>query len=187
MRKLTIALSTAALAMAGAAYAQPASDAGHAAKPDMTRADAQARAEAAFARLDANRDGTLDSADREARRGQMFDRIDTDRNGTISRAEFDAMHAQRAERGGKGHRMGGKMEQGGHQGMMGKGMMGHGMMGKGATQGPITRQAFVDRALSMFDRADANRDGKVTQAERQTMRDSMRSQMQARRAARQQG
>ena len=171
MRKLTLALSTAALALSGTAFAQttPAERPARAAKPDMTRADAQARAEAAFARLDANKDGTLDQADRAARHAAMFDRIDADNNGSISRAEFDAMHAKRAEKAKahRGHRMGRKGPGGAH-----------GMM-RGA--GPVTSQAFVERALARFDRIDANRDGMVTQAERKAAREEMRGQWRARR------
>ena len=216
MRQLTLALSTAALALSSAAFAQaPAHTPGHtsgahtlAAQPDMTRAQAQARAEAAFARMDGNRDGTFNQADRTAMHAQMFDRMDTDRNGSISRAEFDAMHAKRAANqadsphGGKGGKGGHKMDghdMGGHkmggQDMNGHDMGGHDMGGKapGAHHGgmmgantTITRQAFVDRALSMFDRADANRDGTVTQAERKAARETLRSQWQAR-SAKQQG
>ncbi len=177
MRKLTIALSTAALAMSGAAFAQAAPE--RAARPDVTRAQAQARAEAAFARMDADKNGTIDQADRAARRAGAFDRMDTDRNGSISRAEFDAKHAMDAKRaaGGKkraAQRLGNRM-----------GKMDGGRMG--ASAAPMSRQAFVDRSLAMFDKADANRDGNVTQAERKAVRDSMREQRQSRRAARQQG
>lgn len=181
MRKLTLTLSTAALALSGAAFAQAPAAPARAPKPDMTRAEVQARAETAFARMDANKDGTLDQADRAARHAMMFERMDTDRNGSISRAEFDAMHAQRAERrsGAMAQRMGRK-ERGAQAGMMGQ------RMGRADRQ-PATRQAFVDRALAMFDRADANRDGTVTQAERKAVRDTMRQQWQERRAARQQG
>lgn len=170
MRKLTLAVSTAALALSGAAFAQTAPSQDRAPRPDMTRAEARAKAEAAFARMDANKDGTLNQADRAARKAAMFDRIDTDRNGSISRTEFDATHAGRGEKHEMaGHGMGGKGpggEQGGNHGMMG------GRMGAGGQ--PATRQAFVDRALAMFDKADANRDGTVTQAERKAMRDTMR-------------
>lgn len=174
MRKLTpmlaITLSTAALAVSGAAFAQTTAAPARAPKPDMTRADAQARAEAAFARMDANKDGTLNEADRAARQAAMFDRIDADRNGSISRAEFDAMHAQRAEMGQAraGHRLGRKGGAG-HRAMMGK------------PAGPVTSQAFVERALDRFDRIDANRDGTVTQAERKAARETMRGQRGARR------
>lgn len=178
MRKLTLALSTAALVLSGAAIAQNTPAPQRTPPANMTRAQAQAKAEAAFARMDANQDGTLNEADRAARKASMFDRIDADRNGSISRAEFDAMHAKRAEQGGKkhaGHGMGGmgRKGSGGHQSMMGERM--------GAGQGPATREAFVERALSMFDRADANRDGTVTQAERKAARDTMRQQWRAKR------
>ncbi len=174
MRKLALALSTAALAVSSAAVAQTAAPA-RAPRPDVTRADAQAKAEARFAKLDANKDGTIDQGDHAARKAQMFDRIDTDKNGSLSRAEFDAHHANRGDGKARGgHRMGRKGH-GGHHGMMAK------------ATGPVTRQAFVDRALGMFDKADANRDGTVTQAERKAVRDTMREQWKARAAQRQQG
>lgn len=226
MRKLTpmlsLALSTAALTLSGTAVAQtaPAERPARAAKPDMTRAQAQERAEARFARMDANQDGTFDTADRAARKAAMFDRLDSDRsgsisqaelearhaerggkrkdrrpgregaapmtdaqkaerraamfarvdadgNGSLSRAELEAMHAKRAARGGgmKGHRMGGMMA---------------------AMDQPMTRQAFVDHSLAMFDRADSNRDGTVTGAERKAVREGLRERYKARKAAGQQ-
>jgi Ca2+-binding EF-hand superfamily protein len=174
MRNLTLALSAIPLALAGPVFGQaaPAERAERAPRPDLTRAEAQRRAEAAFARMDANKDGTLSEADRAARRSAMFDRIDTDRDGSISRAEFEAMHAKRGEH--RAHR--GAMKRGAHQAMLG-----------GREGGPLTQQAFVARALQMFDRADADRDGTVTQAERRAARESLRQRWQERRAARQQG
>ena len=174
MKIATLAISTAALAFSGAALAENHGS-GHA-KPmgDMTRAQAQQQAEARFARMDANRDGTVNDADRAARQAGMFDRIDTDRNGAISRAEFETHHAQMGDR--RGDRVAKKGDR--RAGMRGK-------MGK--MDGPVTKQAFVERALGMFDRADANRDGTVTQAERKAVRDNLRQQSQARKAAGQQG
>lgn len=178
MRKLTLILSTAVLGLSAPALAQTSTAPGAPEKArtpmaDITRAQAQARAEARFARMDANRDGTLDRADRQARHAQMFDRLDTDRNGSISRAEFDAMHAKRAERRADKPAAGKRMD--GRRGMM------------RGDAGPITRQAFVDRALGMFDRADANRDGTVSVAERRAAHEAMRGQWRARAAERQQG
>lgn len=181
MRKLTLVLSVAALGLAGAASAQQAAAPAKAPPADMTRAQAQARATAAFDRMDANRDGTINAADREARRAQMFDRIDTDRNGSISREEFAAMHAKR----GGGERADGAKRDGMRGGKHGEGR--HAMMMKRMGDTPMTRQAFVDHMMTMFDRADANRDGTVTAAERKTMRETMRSQWKARAAQRQQG
>lgn len=169
MRKLALALSTAALVVSSVAVAQTASPAApakaRAPMADMTRAEAQARAEARFARRDANRDGAIDRADRQARRGQMFERLDTDRNGSISRAEFDARTAHRTDRRAK------RMERRGGE--------------RAAMRSPLTREAFVDRALAMFDRADANRDGTVTVAERKAARETLRGQWRARAAERQ--
>lgn len=176
MRKLTLALSIAALTLSGAAIAQtaPAAPARERAPmADQTRAQAQARAEAMFQRIDANKDGTVDQADRQARRSQMFDRLDTDRNGSISRAEFDAQTAKRAERQGAGKRTA-RRGHGGKRAMM-------------AAAGPLTREAFVNNALTRFDRTDANRDGTVTAAERKAAREAMRGQWRARAAERQQG
>lgn len=217
MRKLTVALSAAALTFSGAALAQAGHQGHRMPMGDMTRAQAQERAAEMFTKMDANRDGTLNQADRAARhaamfarldadkdgaiskaelearhrehggkwrdkaarpgkpaltdaqkaerRDRMFARLDTDGNGTVSRAEFDAVHAARMARGGK-----------------------RGPAKRMATKdGTITRQAFVENALARFDRADADRDGTVTTAERKAMRETMRQQWQARKAERRQG
>lgn len=170
MRMLTLAISTAALAFSGAAAQAAPAQTGNAERParaaklDLTRAQAQARAEAIFARMDANQDGTISEADRAQRQAKMFDRLDADKNGSISRAEFEAMHAAHGARAA-GKRAG--RAQGARHGMM-------------KQNGPISRQAFVERALSRFDRIDADRDGTATQAERKAAHDAMRRNWQAR-------
>ena len=159
MNKLTFILPAAAvLGLAGTAIAAP----GQTRMPqgDMTRAQAEQRAETRFARMDANSDGKLDQADRAAMRDKMFARIDTDGNGQISRTEFDAM-AGKQRKGQRGNRM--------------------------AANGEVTKAAFVDRAMTMFERADANKDGTVTPAERKAARETMRKAWQERRAANRQG
>ena len=176
MRKLTLVISTAALALAGAAIAQTAPTKARAPQTDMTRAQAQTRAEAMFGKFDANKDGIINEADSAAMKAQMFDRMDSDKNGSISRAEFDAMHANRGANGEGRMAHGGKR---GHRGMMA------GNMRKANT--PMTRQAFVDRAMTMFDKSDTNKDGTVTVAERKMARDTIRQQWKAKAAARQQG
>ena len=171
MKKLTIGLSVAALALAGAAYAQP----GMHARPDtngdgvVTRAEAQAHADQMFARMDVNSDGKLDQADREARRTARFDRIDTDGNGQISRAEFEAKHPRGmgdgdGKRGGWGHKRG-------HRG--GKMMM---RMADTNNDGAVSKAEFTAAMLKHFDQADANSDGKVTKEEHQAARAAMRDQ-----------
>lgn len=87
MKKFTIGLSLAALAIGGAALAAQGSGMMRGGAT-VTRADMQAHATQAFERLDANRDGKIDPADREARRAAMFDTIDADHNGQITKAEF---------------------------------------------------------------------------------------------------
>lgn len=195
MRKLTLSIGAAVLATAAVAIAAPALAQGmgqgmaqRMAKPDMTRAEVEAKAAERFAKMDVNGDGTLNAADREARRAQAFDRLDTDNNGSISEAEFNARHAARAQartqagahaghdgmKAGKRHRMGG------HR------MMGRMAMAKRAdtnNDNAISRAEFTAAALAHFDRADADRNGTVTQAERKAAHEAMRAQWQARRQA----
>lgn len=148
MRKLTIALSAATVVFSGSAIAQASPTAGPARmeKPDMTRAQAQAQAEAMFARMDTNGDGAIDQTERAAMK---------------------------------------QMRPGGGKPGMKRG--GHGAHGTAAMDAPLTKQAFVARSLAMFDRADADRNGTVTQAERKAARDTMRQQWQARKESGEQG
>lgn len=191
MRKSILALTAAAVALAGTAYAQqqgafkrggdPLGDA------TLTRAEASAKAAAMFDRLDANHDGKLDQADRAARMAQMFDRIDTNHDGSISRDEFMAAH----ERMGMGRRMGGHGPEGMEHGGMGHAGMGHEGMGHDGMghddgdHGPmagksLTRDAFVAEAMRRFDAADTNHDGKVTKEERRAAFRARRAQMMGR-------
>lgn len=196
MRKLTFSIGAALLATAGVAVAAP-QIAGHGfPQGDMTRAQVEATAAERFAKMDANGDGRLDTADRAARQAKMFDRIDADHNGSISREEFAAMRGQRGQRGdgvqaGR-HGMGGadmpRARMGGMRGMRG-GPGGPGGMG-GMTRpadtnndGAVSQAEFTAGALKMFDAADADKNGTVTQAERKAARDAMKAQWQARRAA----
>lgn len=175
MKKITLALGTAALALGGTlggiAFAQQ-QHAGHAmpeqrmmADPmgnaTVTRAEAQTKAAEMFARLDANRDGKIDRADREAARanriGQHFDRMDTNKDGKLDRAEFMAGHQQ-------GARMG-SMADGKHHGMRRGGGRMMGGMDANADKA-LSRDEFVNGALKRFDAADANKDGKLTPEER---------------------
>lgn len=91
--KISVGLSAVALVVGGAACAQSPAQPSERDRTE-TRAEAQARAEAMFTRLDVNKDGKLDRADREARRQQMreamFDRLDSNKDGSISKAEFMA-------------------------------------------------------------------------------------------------
>ncbi|MEQ1724661.1 MAG: hypothetical protein ABL882_01890 [Sphingopyxis sp.] len=158
----------------------------------ITRAEANAAAEARFARMDANGDGRLTSEDRaagqERRRGEIFGRIDGDGNGNISRAEWDAHAAQmaahrserreqRAERhgahgqAGGGARTGHMMRRQAHRaGAMAA--MAH--MADSNNDDAIDRAEFMAAATQRFDRGDTNHDGSVTAAERDAHRAQMR-------------
>ncbi|WP_176597417.1 MULTISPECIES: EF-hand domain-containing protein [Sphingobium] len=147
----------------------------------VTKAELTAALEARFARLDANKDGKLDQADRDILRQQRLDErfaaLDTDKNGQISKAEFAAGHRGRDGMHDRMGKPGGPEGRGwGHRGW------GHGMRGGTGDEmkkdGTITKAEFMARPLTMFDKVDANHDGKVTademKAARQAFRDGWR-------------
>ncbi|MFN3725284.1 MAG: EF-hand domain-containing protein [Allosphingosinicella sp.] len=185
--KKTITLSlvgAALLATTGVAAAQGGQDAprrGPAA--EVTRDQALARADARFARLDANSDGrvTADEARqvrqgrRAERQGQRFDRLDTNRDGVLSREEFSQRQAVRAERReGRGMRAGRQGRRGGGEARAAR------LFG---ADGVLTRDEFRARALQRFERLDLNRDGTITVAERQEAGQRLRAERQNRRRA----
>lgn len=194
IKSIPIAISAAALAMGGIAYAQMSGDkAGYDANGDgiIARAEAQAAAKAMFAKFDANKDGKLDQSDREAHhqemRGKMFEMLDTNKNGSISKQEFVAGHERMRGHGGPG--MDGR--RGGHDGPgMGKHHGRHGgghamMMLKQAdadNDGAVSQAEFLAAANKRFDMADANKDGNVTKEEREAAREKMKAEWKARKA-----
>jgi len=151
----------------GLAAAQTARDA------DWTRAEAVARAEARFAKLDTNSDGKITSEERAVRKDdrveQRFARMDADKNGAITLAEMKAAQAQREQMRGERGQGGG-----GRHGMRG----GHG--GRGGMDamvdadhdGTITKAEFEAPALARFDRLDTDKNGVVTKVERDAARDA---------------
>ena len=187
MKALSIAISAVALAGAGVALAAAEAPAPHntmMGDKTVTRAEAEARARAAFDKLDVNHDGKIDKADREAKMAEKFKKVDTDGNGSISPAEFMASH-ERKPGGGMAmdHKMGGSkmgegMEhpEGGMRGEKRGAMMGYVMLRMADTNkdGAVTRDEFIAAALAHFDKADANHDGKVTPEERQAAMKGMR-------------
>ena len=193
MKKFTILAGTALLGMAaaGVALAQSNDAPAFDRNADVTRQQVIERTDQRFQRLDLNSDGraTADEARqageqrRAERAGRMFERLDANRDGSVSRAEFDQAQTQRmtrhgdhSERGEHGRGMGG-MHRGHGWGGMG-GMRGEQMFGE---QGFVTREQMRERALARFDRADANRDGTLTSAERQQAREQFRQHRQERR------
>jgi hypothetical protein len=154
----------------------------------QTRAEVVERARTMFNRVDANRDGFITQAEGQALRGQvrgrlqqgrgaraadparraeLFGRLDTNRDNMISRDEWARAEAQRAER--RANRQGG-------------GQRGQRLAMRGRAGGAMLRAADANRdqrislaeaeaaALQRFDRVDLNRDGRVTQDERQQAR-----------------
>ena len=158
MSRLFIAAAlTVAVVAGGLAYA--------AEQEGLTRTEAVAQARAHFARMDANKDGKLDAADRGQRHdqmaGAMFDRLDADRNGSISRDEWNAGAARLAEV----HRA--------HDGpahMLRMGRPARPMPGDRDGDRAISAAEFEAQALARFERADSDKDGRVTIAERMTER-----------------
>lgn len=154
----------------------------------ITKAELTTSLEARFAKMDVNGDGQITQADRDARRAQRlegrFTALDTDRNGQISKAEFLTGHQARQDKraeAGKGEGRKGHHFRGRHHG--GKGMMHGGWRGQGGKDGVMTKAQFMAGPLAMFDRADANKDGKVTAEEMTTARQAMREAWKARKDA----
>lgn len=185
MKKLTIGLSIAALAMAGVAFAAPDQRGDADNNGTLTRAEAQAHATARFAKMDVNKDGKLDAADREARQTALFDRIDTNKDGQLSRQEFAAGRdggrpgAEAGQSPDGKHRMGHRGGWGGPGGPRGGGMM---QLADTNKDGAISQAEFSAASLQHFDRADANKDGQVTKEERQATFKAMRDQARPRTA-----
>lgn len=199
MHKLMILSGVALFSLAGSAIAQPPAE-GPRRGVDVTRADVIQRTDAAFARLDANRDGRFTREEAQAlgeqRRAQMrtraFDRLDADNNGQISREEFAQARRERGMRGRRGPGGPGPMAEGGPDGPPppgGPGMrrgLRHGgsgiSRGRGMRMGArlfgeagfVTAEQFRARALERFDRVDANHDGTLTVAERRAHRGERR-------------
>lgn len=193
-KSLTLALAIATtfttFGIGGAVMAQDRLERGG----DITRADAEARAERQFTRMDANDDGVISEADREARQRARFDRADADGDGAISFDEFTAIRENRAER--RNERRGERAERRGRRGGERMAMRGHRRGGQGGPglagllrqnadsdgDGAINQAEFTAAALTRFERQDSDGDGTVTADERRSHREAMRAVRQAHRA-----
>lgn len=180
----TIFLFGAFASLAAVGSAQPAAAPGD----DVTRQQVIERTDQHFRQMDTNNDGRFTPEEarqmRAQRRAQMqqrmFDRIDGNRDGSISREEFASGHEARGERRGRhGDGMRGRGRGHGgpgmgmhHRGPDGPGGAGGGMRGGRlfGEQGYVTRDQFRERALARFDRADADRNGSLTETERRQAR-----------------
>jgi hypothetical protein len=106
---------------------------------------------AAFSRADANNDGNITREEFLARPNQMFDRIDANRDGVIQAGERPQPR-QRGEGGPRGERFNPDAD------------------GNGA----ISQAEHNAMGARVFERMDANGDGRVTQEEAQTLRGQRR-------------
>ena len=143
----------------------------------MTRADIEARVKERFARIDADRNGSVTKSEIDSNRAAKmkerqdshFTAMDGNKDGMISRAEFDAGHAGRKQGGGK------------HAGKRG---FGHGKMfdrGDANADGTLSLAETMTKAMARFDAADANKDGTLTPDERKTARNARRAEWRAKR------
>lgn len=176
MRKTLLTLSLAATALASPVLAQRM---GPDANKDgvVTRAEATAQADARFARMDADRNGTVTPDERRAARQAMSAQRDAR---VVTAAEFQQRAQARFARldANRDGQLTGEERRAGHRGRMGHhGMRGPGRGGPGmerpSTAKDMTAADFRTRALARFDRIDANRDGRIDQAERVAARGRM--------------
>ncbi|MFD1036430.1 EF-hand domain-containing protein [Sphingomonas hankookensis] len=121
-------------------------------------------------------DGVLTREEALARADKRFDKLDTDRDGKISAAERSAMTARPPQ--GDDDAMPGRGGRGGRGGGGGR------MLERADTNrdGVVTRDEYRAVASAMFDRQDANKDGRIDAAERQQWREqrmNRRGQQQA--------
>lgn len=187
MKKTLIAASLSALTLmsAGVALAQPGAGA-PAPKADLTRAELLTQLDARFAKMDFDKDGKLTAADRkaagEARVAERFKKLDADGNGAVTLAEMQAAHDKRMAERGSGEAGKGKdgKEHMAHHGKRGHGFK-HGFGFKGGKQdangdGVITIEEFRAPMLAWFDKADTDRNGVLTAAERDAARKAMRAE-----------
>jgi Ca2+-binding EF-hand superfamily protein len=175
MKKLSIYAGLMAFSAmsASAIYAAPRGMADKDGDRIVTKAEAIAAADAYFAMLDANADGTLNEGDRAAMLAKRFAAVDTDKNGAISQAEFIAAHemhgkrrADRREKRMERSTMGKRLARaGGRDGRMDK-------MARADSNGDkaISQSEFRAAAEARFAKADANKDGSITPDERRAGR-----------------
>ncbi|KRB79492.1 hypothetical protein ASE00_19880 [Sphingomonas sp. Root710] len=186
--------------IAGAALAATLGVAAYAAAPDgppNTRAEVQARVAEQFKKADTNGDGFVTKAEADAaraamkakfaerraeRRDERFAALDTDKNGALSKEEFSVR--QRPGGGDGEHR--GHGRHGMHRGGMGGGHFGMGGMwfdrADANKDGKVSLAEASAGALAMFDRVDTNKDGTISPEEHKAARDAMRAKWQERRA-----
>jgi hypothetical protein len=174
----------------------------------MTRAEVSAMVRDHFAQLDANKDGSVTTAEAAEGRGKWaghrkemsggpggawrgdpnaaFDRLDTNKDGVISRDEFAKGREERIERRvemREKRKESAKEGKEARQSMRVHRMGGFGgrmiVMADANKDGKITLTEAETMALQHFDQMDTNHDGQVTPEERKAARPTMIKRMQA--------
>ncbi|MGC6330485.1 EF-hand domain-containing protein [Rhizorhabdus sp. FW153] len=195
--RLIGATALVSMLVAGVAVAAPGRDGPP--PPPKTRAEAQTRVTEMFKRLDTNGDGFVTKAEmdasrakmreafaerRDERRGEKFAKLDKDGSGSVSKDEFLAPPPPPPPGEGDGPR-------GRHKGM--KRHHGGMMMGGGGfwfdradanKDGKVSLAEAQSSALAMFDKVDSNRDGTISPDEQRAARDAMRAEWKAKRGER---
>jgi Ca2+-binding EF-hand superfamily protein len=185
---LAACFATAAPAAEGA-RTSPGTEMRHHSAP-KTRAEVEARVKARFAALDLNNDGFLTPDELHRRAGEeradrLFAMMDKDGNGQISKAEFEAFHADhpRGPRFAHGHdlRRAGMRMMHMHRQMLARRMF---EREDADHDGKISLAEAEKAALDRFDGIDSNHDGVISEAEHQAARAQMAMRWRERRGHR---
>ncbi len=123
----------------------------------MKNCDAEKRTTTLLEKLDINQDGQITLDEAQAAKAEKFASIDTDQSGSLSKAEIQA-HMQQKQTEMQQSMREGYGKRGGMR--MGK----HYMRMDSNGDGEITQEEFTSR-VPLFDRADADQNGIVTQEE----------------------
>lgn len=186
------------VALCGAALAVPALAVGaHAMHEQMsgpiTRTDVEKMVKEHFIKVDANGDGYIMKAEADAARGKMitdmrgehFKKMDANGDGSISRAEFDAQHSEPMAMSHEKHEeapAGMAMKHDGpHRPGMAMLMMRHhggGMFERADADkdGRVSLTEALAKRLALFDKVDTDKDGKISPEERKAAREKWRDE-----------
>jgi hypothetical protein len=196
MKKIILMGAAAAALIATPIFAQQARG-GFERGQGVTRAQVETRVRDMFARVDADRDGFVTQAEAQALRGatrgnraerrqareerkqDRFARLDANRDGSISREEFFA-RPDRGDRAGRrearaerrAERQALRAERRGNRGGFAARLGGGRLFERldADRDGRVSLAEATRARLAAFDRADANRDGRVTREERRAIR-----------------
>ncbi len=102
MIRIAAATLVAGLVVLPGAFAQAA--------PNPANTGGQSRAQAAFDRLDTNKDGFIDLAEMKASRAALFERLDTNKDGQLTGDEMRAGRPARGQRAANAQRTIGRDE-----------------------------------------------------------------------------